>query len=389
MSWASIPRYLPRWLRRRPLILAQVLALLNRLKRLKTAGLGRVILIGGAVCVLVVLALAFALADGRAALAVGTALSYRGFVVAAAGIYIMALVLKRLREARSSLARSWLVATPRFDAGSAQATVLLLAISVLWRCLAALGVLLVLCLDSSVTLRQALTLGALIMIGAAIGVVCGWALSRRRGKRAYEASRYVLKPKPAAALVPSSAALSRWPIAEAFASSRPENSRYIVLAALLSVPAGIGPFATLGVLAVWVVGSYLVALLVAIPRAARAASEWLRSTPMSFWAFAWPLARRAMLHQLAAVLVAVAALVLLGSPLLTALYYGALWLTLAVTTASISLANCYRARSTIASNVLAVAGTLAIEQRAHGWGVSLALLVAAFHLRAGVIHERA
>ena len=58
------------------------------------------------------------------------------------------------------------------------------------------------------------------------------------------------------------------------------------------------------ILVTWTVGSYLIALLIAIPHVGRSASQWLRSTPVTFWTFAWPLARRALLHQLLGTLIA-------------------------------------------------------------------------------------
>jgi hypothetical protein len=115
----------------------------------------------------------------------------------------------------------------------------------------------------------------------------------------------------------------------------------------------------------------------------------LRSTPITFWEFAWPLARRALLHQLCGALIAMGVMLMLGSSLFIAIYFGTLWLTLVVLTAALSLADCYRARSHMVKTTLSMLTTLLAEERGHGWGISLALLLTALHLRMGASHARA
>lgn len=64
-------------------------------------------------------------------------------------------------------------------------------------------------------------------------------------------------------------------------------------------------------------------------------------------------------------------------------------MTIFVTTAAISLADCYRARSPAVKTTFSIVSALVVEERAHGWGISLALLLAALYLRMGASYERA
>ena len=121
----------------------------------------------------------------------------------------------------------------------------------------------------------------------------------------------------------------------------------------------------------------------------RAAGQWLRSTPITFWAFAWPLARRMLLHQVVGTLAGVAIMLLLGAPPRVALYIGTLWLALVVVVTAVSLADCYRARSPAVKLVLSTLAVLVTEQRWRGWGIALAMLVTAVHLRGGTRYARA
>jgi hypothetical protein len=253
----------------------------------------------------------------------------------------------------------------------------------------AAAALLLVSVGAAVTVEDTLRLSALIAAGGGAGALCGTWLARRTTARRHAGSRYAPRPTSAARSLPSSAALSRWPIAQAFAWSRPENARLLLAAAILSVPLGAGILGGLFIIATWLAGSYLAALLIALTRVARYASEWLRSTPITFWAFAWPLARRVLFHQLCGTVVAVGILSMLGAPPSTAIYFGTIWMTLVVLVAALSLADCYRAQSPTVKTVLSMMAALVAEERAHGWGLSLAVALAALHLRIGAKHARA
>jgi hypothetical protein len=390
MERSSIPSCMPRWLRRHPVLLTAAIAAVNRLRRCalagrRASGVLAAVSIGAASTLLVV----FAASGGRAALAMHWLLSHAGLVIAVAGSYAAMQIARRRRDVETARRASWLVATPRVEGASGAATAALVLLPLFGRFSLAVGVSLGLSLDRGVTIAQALELDALLVAGAAGGALGGWWLLRRSTAQAAPGSRYTIRPRQAVAFAPSSGALSRWPIAQAFAWRRPENSRLILLAAILTVPGGTGLLGSMCLLAMWVVGSYLAALVVAVPHAARRAVEWLRSTPIGFWSFAWPLARRALAHQLCGTFAGMGVMLLLGSSLAGALYAGVLWMAIVVLTAALGLADSYRARSPAVKATLSVLAALLAEQLARGWGIALALLLAAWHLRRGGVHARA
>lgn len=386
MAWRSIHASTPRWLRRHPLALTAVIGIANRLRRL--AATRRPFLIVLAMTLLGALALTLLVSSGGAVYAMQHALEYWAIAVAASALYFASLISRRRRAIETERATSWLVATPLVSHSSGR-SLLLTSLPLLWRLAAAVAAAFLMSLDSAVGIEQSLRLSALVTIGAGVGGPSGWWLSRRSADRRSEGSRYTLRRKHGTQTAPSSAALSYWPIAQAFAWGRPENARLLLGAAILTVPGGTGVLGGLFILVTWSVGSYLAALLVAIPHVGREASQWLRSTPVTFWAFAWPLARRALLHQLLGTVIAMATLLALGASLATAVYFGVLWLVLAVLTAAISLADCYRARSPGAKTALSAIMALLAEQRMHGLGIAIAVLLTILHLRIGVSHERA
>ncbi|HEU4618052.1 MAG TPA: hypothetical protein VFV10_08420 [Gammaproteobacteria bacterium] len=383
---------MPRWMRRRPLLLAAALAGVNRLRRLgapRSARPVRTLLAAAAAVAVGVLPLLFLFSTDTAARAVRWSLTYAWLVFSISALYAASLTARRRREAEDAGRRSWLAATPLVDSRSGNAGIPLVLLPLLARLALAIGLALALGASPAVAAGDALRLGALLAIGGTTGSLGGWWVTRTPRAARAEGSRYVARPKQGAPVSPSAAALSAWPIAQAFAASRPENARLAVLAAILSVPGDAGLVGGTCILAVWFVASYLATLLMAVPRVARAAAEWLRSTPIDFWSFAWPLLRRALAHQVCGTAVALAFMMLLGTTLSAALYLGALWLALVALTAAVSLADCYRARSPVVKTTLSVAAALLAEQRARGWGIALALAVAAWHFRTGGVHERA
>ena len=262
-------------------------------------------------------------------------------------MYAASLIARRKRNVGLARAQSWLIATPRVSDASSAATFLLLILPLLWRLAIAVACTSIFSLNSQVTIEQSLQLSALITIGVICGALCGWGLSRPSATRRREGSRYTprSKRKPAHS-VPSSAALSHWPIAQALAWGRPENARLLLGAAILTVPGGSGFLAAVVILVAWIIGSYLTDSGLAHCDSTRRAVGFrvVALTPITFWAFAWPLARRALLHQLCGTAIA------MGVMLMSVLScsrrsLGTLWLTLVVLTAVLSLADCYRARS--------------------------------------------
>jgi hypothetical protein len=223
-----------------------------------------------------------------------------------------------------------------------------------------------------------------VAVSTAIGSIVGWWSARRSRADALEGSRYVGAIKPRSATLPSSDALSGWPVAQVRAWGRPENLRILVLIpALFAVQAGSSAVHGLSVLAIWVLGGYLGGLLRAVWHTAKSASDWLRSTPIPFAQFAWAMTRRALLHQFVGTVVAAAVLISLGAPWASALYLSALWLAIVLLSYSIFVVDAYRSRPPLVRLVLSFATLAIVEAREHGWSIPLAALLAAWHLRAG------
>jgi hypothetical protein len=368
-------------LRRHPLLFAEWLVACNLLRRARAHAAVVLAVIVGILAALAVLLLTFAprfrsLFDGL--------LDYRALVIAAIGLYAAFTVGKQRERAEVRYTQFWLAAAPVRQYSRTLAilvvTLLPLAAQLLAVCVmfAAMGV--AGDVDATVVGRVVLW----VAVATAIGSIVGWWSARRSRADVLEGSRYVGAIKLRSATLPSSDALSGWPVAQVRAWGRPENLRILVLIpALFAVQAGSSAVHGLSVLAIWVLGGYLGGLLRAVWHTARSASDWLRSTPMPFAQFAWAMTRRALLHQFVATVVAAAVLISLGAPLASALYLSALWLAIVLLSYSIFVADAYRSRPPLVRLVLSFATLAIVEAREHGWSIPLAALLAAWHLRAG------
>lgn len=381
----AIPPLVVRVLRRQPQLLAAALGALNLFGRLPR---GRAALVALSIAALAAAIAVSAAASGRAAWAVGLLLERGALLAAGSAVYGAALIGRRRREIAESASRSWLVATPEAG-GRASTAAILLSISLLWRLLLLLALALLLATDAAIAFRQTLTLAAWAAAGFGMGSVIGLLVRRSPRAHAHEASHYTRRPRRTQRFVPSPAALASWPTAQALAWSRPENSRWLVLAATLSVPIGAGAVGGLAILAAWLATSYFAAVLAALPHVARDAAAWLRATPIAFSKLAWPIARGALWQQAAGAALAAAVMIAAGASPRDALELAGLWLALAALVAAVSLADCYRGRTPNTKIWLSALSALLAEQRVRGLGVAVALAVTAWHLRPGVTHERA
>lgn len=374
-----------RWLQRHPALLSAAIRNVNRLRRIAAQPRSKWLLgLGLALVATLVWMVATDAATGRA---VAQALSRPAVVVAVAGLYGAWLVPLRWRAAAVGHADSWLVATPRaLSTRGAMLAAVLRDLVVRWFVAALVAVLA--SINTAVTIRESVMLLALFTGGLLIGAIFGGWRGWRGAKPRHEQSRYLRRPSAQALMRPSDQGLSRWPIAQALAWARPENARLLLAVAILSVPGGVGPAAAMGLVASWAVGSYLVALLLALPRVARAASDWMRSTPITFWAFAWGLSRRMLLHQVGSTIAAVIVMVVIGADVSSTLYAGSLWLVLVALVTVLSLVDCYHARSSGPKVVLSVLAVLMAEQRWRGLGIALAVMLTAMHIRRGNRYAR-
>ncbi len=361
---------------RNPLLLAEWIAIRNFVRRMRSHALA-----------IALACLALAVAAGTVLVTVGSRaavlVEYRFMTIVVVGLYA-AFFMKRQRlraEARSS--QSWLVAAPIAHRHRRFALNVLSVVPLLIQLVVAAVAIALLALLQKLTPSQAIELSLYVAAGAAVGTLIGWWSASRSHGPAYEGSRYVARPRHADTLTPSIEALAGWPVGHLRAAGRPENLRVILFAAMLAVQAGSSALHGLCVVAMWLVAAYLGGLLGAVVRTAKAAAGWLRSTPLSFKEFAWSLARRALLHEVAGTVLAVAVMMILGAPPLAAAYMAGLWLTIVVLVFTIGLADSYRGRQPAVKIALSLATIAAIETREQLWSLPIAAFVVFWHLRAG------
>jgi hypothetical protein len=367
-------------LQRHPLLLAEWLALRNLFTRARAhatkvvaAGLAT---IGASAVLLLTLRSQFPPA-------IAALLTYRVLTMIVIGAYAFSVVGKQRRRAEVRYTQFWLAAAPVRQYSRALA---ILVVSLLPLAAQLLAVCVLLAVMGVVGGVDAASVGELMLwIAAAtvLGAAVGWWSARRSRADAMEGSRYVRQPKARTNTVPSVAALSGWPVAQVRAWGRPENLRVLLMIAMLAVQAGSSALVGLSVVAMWLLGGYLAGLLAAVLQTANQASRWLRSTPLPFAQFAWAVSRRALAYQVVLTTLAVGLMVILGAPVLSALYIGGLWLTIVLLACSIGLAESYRARPPLIRMALSFAAVAVVEAREYGWSIPIAAALAAWHLRAG------
>jgi hypothetical protein len=380
-----VPAWTRAILRRHPALRVEWLRLVNALSRWRGEGSKAVLLVLSALAV--VLALLFSL-SGRAVSAIETLAEYWVLLALVAGIYAASSVSGRRRQLEESKSHSWLIATPipPHDLLISQAIRVLLPLLVIAVSVVMFPALVALMNEGTAAAAERAAVSA--AGGLIIGGVVGWWLGGRGPKHSgVVPSRYVPKPRgrrptlartsselapatgePArasgaladASMRPDAAGLSGWPIAQVFAWSRPENSRYVLIAALLAVQGGSSAIAGLSVVAMYFVASYLAALVSAMTSVAGSAAAWLRATPITLMGFVWSVSRRALAHQIIGVALAIACMLMLGAPVGMALEVAALWLGLFVSISGFALVDSYRGRSPLVKIALSVAAFAAL-----------------------------
>lgn len=381
MKGSSFPPGTPTWLLRHPLLLAEWLAARNLLVLARTHA---ALVIAAGVGIFSALIVVVLTLRSRGAAVFDGLVTYRVLTAIGIALYAALAVARQRQRAEIRYTQFWLAAAP---VRQYSRTLAVLVVSVLpfasqlfavCLLLAALGV------ASGVDLA-AVGESILWIAGAALlGAAVGWWSARRSRTDALEGSRYIGAVKLRDRTIPSTAGLSRWPLAQVRAWGRPDNLRVLVMvAALIGVQAGASALNGLAVIATWVLGGYLSGLLSAVLRTAREAAQWLRSTPIPFAQFAWAVTRRALLHQVVGTALTAALIVILGAPWASALYISALWLGIVLLSYSISVADSYHSRPSFLRLALSFATLAVVEVREHGWSVPLAALLAAWHLRAG------
>jgi hypothetical protein len=380
MQWSSLPPRTPSWLLRQPLLLAEWIAARNRIARARPHAAAIAVV---SVVAIGALAVVLLTAGSRLPALLDGLLNYRVLTMLVAAMFAAFTVARRVRHTAERYAKSWLIAAPIRPLSRGFA---LLSVSIAPLILQLLAVSMLLAIAGAVAgvaASTVLELIAWIAVAAVVGAMIGGWSARRPHMAAMEGSRYAATPRQSST-APSLAALSGWPLAQVRVWGRPDNSRMLVAAAaLFGVMSGSSAAHGLSVIAIWLLGGYLVGLLNAVLHVAREAALWLRSTPISFAKFAWAVARRALLHQVVATVLAAGLIMVLGAPPLFALYLAALWLTIVGLACSIGLADSYRARLPFFKIAVSFATLATVEAREQGWSIPIAVLIAVWQLRAG------
>ena len=372
------------FLARRPALLAWALQVQSRIQNARAAlrPIHLAALIAIVIALMGVLPVAAKLEITRSSLAW---LAQHPFSIGLASALFEVLAMPRRRaDLASEFERGWLASTPLPRRAWRQLAAIRLSARfiALWFSIALL--ILILCELAGTPhvgmLWVALTSGALV--GGAVGSV--WPAARSADRR--EDSRYVAKAR-SRGLRPSLAGLSHWPIARALAWHRPENSRWLFVAAALSVPMGSSALLGLAILVVWSLGSYLWLLVRSLRRVARDAALWLRPTGISFPQFAWALARRALMHQCIGTAIFITVLVVMGATFNDAVYAGATWLSIVCMLAAIDSRHGFLARPSAVRAAASVAAVLGFEFVTRGLGIGLSAAIAIAHCRE-VTHVR-
>lgn len=320
----SLPAGTPAILRRHPALLVEWLGVVNSWARWRKEGSRAAFFVFGAIAAVAVMLLAVIF--GHAVPAVEMLAQYWVLVCVVTAVYAFTSVNGRRRHLEESQSQSWLIATPISPSSLlvSHAIRTLLPIVVMFAAVVMFaGCVLLLHGGVSAAIGTAVAaIGGGLSFGAAAG---WWAAGRGRAQAGTPtgtdtaASRYVPRLRVAGPMRPNDDALAHLPIAQVFAWSRPENSRYVVVMALLAVQGGSSAIAGLSVVAMYFIASYLAALLSAMMTVSKLAATWLRSTPMTLGAFVLALSRRAFVHQLIGTALGVVFMSLLGAPLAMAL----------------------------------------------------------------------
>jgi hypothetical protein len=306
---------------------------------------------------------------------------YRWALAAVAFVHALLLVARERRQIKEEWQRSWLVAAPLTNARIEMWVTMRTSAIACVHLTAAITVVLLLAVFARAFDEAAAICGMLATVFVPGAVVGRFLPSTTKVLR--EDSRYA--PKARAGHVASADALSRWPIAHALSRQRPENARVTILIALFSVQGGSSMLVGLIVVISWLLGIYLATLAQATLHVSQAAAQWLKVTPIRFAAFAWPLARRLLMHQLIGSSIATAFAIAMGLPIDAALYILALWLAIVICVLCVSLADAFCVRQSGAKLALMLATAIGIELRLHGWAVPGLLMISAWHIRRAML----
>jgi hypothetical protein len=327
MALGSVSRAIPKWVRRRPLLLAGWLRLSNRVRRRPQAWLiGPRLWFAG---VLAVIAFAWLITRPEAAATLSFIADRWVLAVVGAAIHAASSVSRRKPRLQAEYENSWLSALPYRVSVAARIAfgfgVQIVAIGVLCAGIVvasaapppgggsaagSLGAL------SAVTWAAARTVWLGVLGGYVAGWLGGWFAHVFAPKSAAAGTQYAIvrRVRERWAVAPRLQPLSYWPVASARAAANPQVSMRTMLFVLLALPMGTTGAEAIAIGAAWMVGLYVVLNLVATVRTAFAAGWWLRPTPVRLSPFVSTLVSRVLLIQVGLFVVALIAMAAIGRP---------------------------------------------------------------------------
>jgi hypothetical protein len=301
-AFASVSRATPRWVRRRPLLLAGWLRFSNRFAgpRLWIVGAFGLVVFGWLIARPEAAATLSFIADRWVLAFVGTA------------IHAASSVSRRKPRLHAEHENSWLSALPyrvsvpariAFGFGVQAFVIGLLCAGIV--------------VASAATWLDARTVWLGVLGGYAAGGIGGW-FAHIFTPQGAVGSQYAIvrRVRERWAVAPRLLPLSYWPVASARALANPQVSMRTMLFVLLALPMGTTGAEAIAMGAAWMVGLYVVLNLVATVRTALAAGWWLRPTPIRLGQFASTLVARVLLIQIGLFVVALSAMAAIGRPAL-------------------------------------------------------------------------
>jgi hypothetical protein len=294
-------------------------------------------------------------------------------------LYALLFVARRRAHLRAEHADSWLLAAPIPRRAFVSIAVIRIGLAVSVHALVLVAATMTFGLANHYAIGDLRLLVGAMLLGVVAGSILGAVWPVKQVAR-HEESRFVRKVRNRA-MLPSLAGLSHWPIAKAIAWHRPENARVLFIVAALSVPVGTPALLGIAILAVWTLGSYLLAVVRAMPVVAREASIWLRPTMLPFGSFAWAIGARAFMHQAVGTVLLSVVFVSLGGGIADVMYFASLWLAATLMIGMIAIRQSYLSLPSFGRSLLSVLVVLVAESRARGWGLPVAALLAMAHMR--------
>ena len=316
----------------------------------------------------------------------GFAEAHAGWVLLLAALQSASTVATRRRKLTTALSQSWIAATPRAVATLRSSIVAGTLWAALWQWAL---ISLVLAADAlgNADASAAWHLLQLIAVGFAGGTCGGWLIPSKPRVTSVFGSRYVPRTKtaPGERITPSLSGLSRWPVAQTFASAPPDVVRWPLMAAMLAVGAGSSIVAGLTVVGFWMIVLYMVTLLRTTLRVARQAAKWLRETSLPFTVFFTTIATRSFVHQIVAFM-AITGFLVMNSKMsfFDAALAASPWIALVILSYSITLTFSFHMQRGAGISIAAMALLItALEALQRGLAVPLSLLIAAWQFNRG------